>query len=245
MRSEEFIGTVLQKCAKQEINAREKLPLGEDAAGNIVFAKKYLGQTFYKHTCVTGACKGKFIRRFLITLSCLYEKDEACFLILSPSLEYAELLKLRTIDATVPYVQTKEELAAAKKTIAELITMRDLGVEHYPKLFIVLDGLERLSACNENETLEEYREIFDLTARRADVELITGVDLKKSIFSGSPGAFVGVGNCLVSAREEGKADVTYVGEDVTLSPPAPIVYPIEPSLRDTVAFLNTLAEKEE
>ena len=89
----------------------------------------------------------------------------------------------------------------------------------------------------------EYREIFDLVSRHDDVEVITGVDLKKSIFSGSPGAFVGVGNCLVSTREEGKADVTYVGSDVTLSAPAPILYPTEPDLADTIVFLNSIDKR--
>ena len=75
MRSEQFITSVLKKSAEENINCQEKLPLGEDAIGNPVFAKTYDGPTFYRHTCVTGACKGAFIRRLLITLSCLYEKD--------------------------------------------------------------------------------------------------------------------------------------------------------------------------
>ncbi|MBO4939521.1 MAG: hypothetical protein J6D30_00645 [Clostridia bacterium] len=240
MRSEQFITSVLKKSAEENINCQEKLPLGEDAIGNPVFAKTYDGPTFYRHTCVTGACKGAFIRRLLITLSCLYEKDEACFLVLSPSMEYAELLKLTNIDITVPYVRTKEDFGMVKSTIEELVARRDIGVEKFPKLFIVMDGLENLPSFNESEMLDEYREIFDLVSRRENVEVITGVDLKKSIFSGSPGAFVGVGNCLVSTREEGKADVTYVGGDVTLSAPAPIVYPTEPDLADTVVFLNSI-----
>ena len=107
-------------------------------------------------------------------------------------------------------------------------------------IFLVLDGLEELSACNRNGDFEEYREIFELFNRRKDVDVICGADLMRSIFSGHPGAFVGVGNCLVTIREEGKADVTYVGDDISLSMPVPITYPSEPSVMETVIYLNAL-----
>ena len=109
-------------------------------------------------------------------------------------------------------------------------------------MFLVLDGLESIEGCNANGDLEEYRAIFDLFPRRSDVDVITGVDLMKSIFSGYPGAFVGVGNCLVSLREDGKADVTYVAEDGGLSLPTPIHYPSHPSITETVIFLNSLTK---
>ena len=109
-----------------------------------------------------------------------------------------------------------------------------------PKLFLVLDGLEELEGNNRNGDFEEYRTIFELFMRREDVDVITGVDMQKSIFSGYPGAFAGIGNCLVSIRGEGKADVTYVQDDCSLSLPIPVVYPDTPSVTETVIFLNAL-----
>ena len=44
----------------------------------------------------------------------------------------------------------------------------------------------------------------------------------------------------MTIREEGKADVTYVGDDISLSMPIPITYPSEPSVMETVIYLNAL-----
>ena len=145
------------------------------------------------------------------------------------------------MDVTVPYIRTKADLDLAVSTIKELLAQRDGGVG-YPHLFIVLDGLEELEDCNRNSDLEEYRNIFELFTRREDVDLICGTELMRSIFSGYPGAFVGVGNCLISLREEGKADVTYVNDDASMSLPIPIHYPSEPSIMETMIYLNALPE---
>ena len=75
--------------------------------------------------------------------------------------------------------------------------------------------------------------------------MIAGVDLTKSIFSGYPGAFVGIGNCLVATREMGKADVTYVNDDATLTMPLPITYPSAPAITETILFFNAVAKDEE
>ena len=107
-------------------------------------------------------------------------------------------------------------------------------------MFVVLDGLDELEACNESGDLAEYREIFDILMRKEGVDVICGADLARSIFSGFPGAFLGVGNCLITTREEGKADVTYVGEDSGLSLPLPMTYPSEPSVMESVIFFNSL-----
>ena len=66
-----------------------------------------------------------------------------------------------------------------------------------------------------------------------------------SIFCGFPGACGGVGNCLVTTREVGKADVTYVGDDVALSMPVPMRYPSEPSIIETIIFLNSIPKTAE
>ena len=192
-----------------------------------------------RNTCVTGAGRTNFIRRLLITLSCLYEKDEACFFVISTHNEYGELLRLHSIDVTVPYIRNKNDLDQAIDTIKELLRMREYGAG-YPRLFVIVDGLDDLPDCNGNNDLTEYREIFDLLMRKSDVELISGVDLARSIFAGYPGAFLGIGNCLVTIREEGKADVTYVNDDSSMSLPAPITYPSEPTVMESIIYFNAL-----
>lgn len=241
MRAEEFITFLAEKAANEgERNAlKAGLPLGLDAAGEAVLSQILEHSFTPNHTCVTGANRTKFIKRLLITLSCLYEKSEANFLVLSPRTEYGELLRLKSIDVTVPYVRTREDLEKAKACVKALTTdyARDTG---YPKLFLVLDGLEELQGANGNGDLGEYREFFDMLAREKNVAIISGAELIKSIFSGNPGVFVGVGNCLVTTREEGRADVTHVGEDSSLSMPVALQYPDSPSVLESIIYLNAL-----
>ncbi len=245
MRSDEFIRQILQLAQDDEKfeELRSGTPLGLDVVGNVMLSQKYTGATAFRHTCVAGCKRTDFIRRLLLTLACLYEKDEACFLVLSPKKEYGELLRFRNMDVTVPYVTTKTDLENVKATLTELIQMRK-GRQVFPKLFLVLDGLETLPDCNKNGDMEEYRDIFELITRVEGVELITGVDIVKSIFSGYPGAFVGIGNCLVATQEEGKADVTYVNADASLSQPLPMQFPFSPSITETIVFLNSLPSEE-
>lgn len=239
MRAEEFITFLAEKAGDEEKKSALKagLPLGLDAAGEAVFSQTLEHSFTPNHTCVTGANRTKFIKRFLITLACLYEKSEANFLVLSPRTEYGELLRLQRMDITVPYVRTKADLEKAKACVKELTADYARGVG-YPKLFLVLDGLEELPEANGNSDLDEYREFFDLLAREKNVAIISGAELMKSIFSGNPGVFVGVGNCLVTTREEGRADVTYVGEDSSLSMPVALQYPSSPSVLETIIQLN-------
>lgn len=246
MNMEEYVASLATLCAddaKLE-ELRKGLPLGRDVVDNIVLSQKSERPFTVRHTCVTGSNRVGYIRRMLLAISRLYTREEVCFLVLSPLTEYGELLRVKGMDVTVPYVFTKADLAQAKRTVQELLAQRESG-KGYPRLFLVLDGLERIDGCNANGDLEEYREMFDLFTRRSDVDVITGVDLMKSIFSGYPGAFVGVGNCLVSLREEGKADVTYVDENGSLSLPTPINYPSSPSITETVIFLNSLSKTEQ
>ena len=242
MRSDAFmsvISALSEEDGKFE-ELKKGLPLGQDSVGNVLLAQKRERPLSVRHTCVSGLHRGEFIRRLLVTLSCLYEKNEAMFLVLSPRTEYGELLRLRSMDVTVPYVRTKSDLNLATTTLKELLLQREYS-KGYPHLFLVLDGLEEIPDCNRNGDLEEYREIFEYFTRRTDVDVICGADLMHSIFSGYPGAFVGVGNCLVTTRENGKADVTYVGDDASLSLPIPMHYPNEPSFVETVIYFNALS----
>lgn len=241
MRTEDFIASVSELSKENEKfeELRKGMPIGEDVTGNIVLAQKRDKALTVRNTCVTGVGRTNFIRRLLITLSCLYEKEEACFLVLSPRAEYGELLRLHNADITAPYIREKMDLDLAVETLKELVRMRESG-KGYPRLILVLDGLDELPDCNKNGDLEEYREIFELLMRKPDIQIICGADLMRSIFSGYPGAFLGVGNCLVTTREEGKADVTYVHDDSSLSLPIPIRYPDEPTVMESVIFLNAL-----
>lgn len=239
MRAEEFITFLTEKAASEGERSALKagLPLGLDAAGEAVLSQILEHSFTPNHTCVTGANRTKFIKRLLVTLSFLYKKSEANFLVLSPRAEYGELLKLKSIDVTVPYLRTKADLEKAKVCVKQLAADYARGAG-YPKLFLVLDGLEELPETNGNGDFDEYREFFDMLAREKNVAIITGAELMKSIFSGNPGVFVGVGNCLVTTREEGRADVTYVGEDSSLSMPVAIQYPDSPSVLESIIYLN-------
>ena len=107
MRSDAFISAVSAQAQSDEEfeTLKKNLPIGEDAAGNTLFAQKRERPFTFRHTCVAGGGKSGFIRRLLITASCLYEREEACFFILSPISEYGELLRLKSMDATVPYIR--------------------------------------------------------------------------------------------------------------------------------------------
>jgi hypothetical protein len=239
MNTQEFMKALfLETEGNEKLEEYKKgLPIGRDENGNILLAQKRDKTLTVRNTCATGAGRTDFIRRLIITLSCLYEKDQACFFVLSPKTEYGELLRLHSADVTVPYIRNKEDIDKAVETLKELMRMRELGTGH-PRLFLVLDGLEELPDAKKNGELEEYRAIYELLMRKNGVELITGVDLGKSIFAGYPGAFLGIGNCLVTTREEGQADVTYVGDDSSLTLPVPMTYPCEPSVLDSIIFLN-------
>ena len=245
MTTQEFMESVFRQTEENtKLEAYKKgLPIGTDENGNILLAQKQEKTLTVRNTCVTGVGRTDFIRRFIITISCLYEKDQACFFVLSPRVEYGELLRLNSADITVPYIRSKEDLNKAVETLKELIRIRDSGAG-YPKLFLVLDGLDELPDSGKTGEMEEYRSINELLMRKKDIEIITGVDLTKSIFAGFPGAFLGIGNCLVTTHEEGKADVTYVGEDSSLTLPAPITYPSEPSVLDSIVFLNKVPANE-
>ena len=245
MREEEFIESFTAFCEDEAglIKLRLGVPLGIDVAETLVLSQKREKPFMIRHTCVTGVKRTSFIKRVIFTLSCLYEKTEANFFIISPRKEYGEVLRLLNADVTAPFVREKADVDECLACVKELVDLHDRE-KGCPRLILVLDGLEEIEGCNKNGDLEEYRAFFELLARRGNVEIISGVELIKSIFSGYPGAFVGVGNCLVTTIEEGKADVTYVGEDSSLSMPTPIRFPSEPSVTETVIFLNAMAQKQ-
>lgn len=241
MRTEEFISSISQLASNdgEFEKVRLGMPIGWDMTGNIVVAQKRTEMITLRHTCVTGAKRVAYISRLLVTLSCLYDKDEVSFFVLSPRKEYAGLLGLNCLDSVIPYVQSKEDLLSAKAALRDLAYMYGDNKKR-ARLILVLDGLEELPNANERGELWEYREIFDLMSRIPNVDVISGLDLKKSIFSGCPGAFVGIENCLISLRDDGKADVTYVNDDTKLSAPILMDCPNDTDLGETISFLNAV-----
>ena len=237
MRTEEYISFLMEKGQENVQKFRDGTPLGLDATDGVIFSQTREHPFTVRHTCVTGVGRTAFIKRLLIALSFLYEKTAANFLVLSPRLDYGELIRLHGLDITAPFLRQKSDLDAAMRCVQELVDLhtRERGC---PKLFLVLDGLEELEGCNKNGDLEEYRNFFELLARQKNIEVVSGAELIKTIFSGYPGAFVGVGNCLVTTRESGKADVTYVGDDSSLSLPSLLRYPDAPSFTETVIWAN-------
>lgn len=85
---------------------------------------------------------------------------EASFLVLSPHEEYGELLRLKAADVTVPFIRSSADYLAALDAVRELVRMRSLNVG-FPRLFVVLDGLEDLPDAKRDGMLEPYRLCFD------------------------------------------------------------------------------------
>ncbi len=237
MRTEEYISFLIEKSKGDKEKFRSATPIGRDLTDGVVFSQKMPRALAFKHTCVTGVGRTAFIKRLILALSFFYDKTEANFLVVSPHTEYGELIRLHGLDITVPFIREKADLQGVEQCVKELTELhaRERGC---PKLYLVLDGLEELDGCNKNGDLEEYRNIFDSIARQPNIEVITGADLIKTIFSGYPGAFVGIGNCLVTAQGNGKADYTFVNDDSSLSMPAPLHYPDTPSFIETVIWAN-------
>ena len=95
MRMEEYISFLSEKSKDEEefLRLRAGTPLGMDAYGEAVLSQKTEHPYTVRNTCVTGLRRTGFIRKLIITLSCLYEKSEANFLVVSPRTEYGELMR--------------------------------------------------------------------------------------------------------------------------------------------------------
>ena len=124
MRSEEFISVIsgMSQDDDQFEEMKKGLPLGLDSVDSIVRAQKLDKPFTLRNTCVTGIGRTRFISRFLITVSCLYEKTEACFFIVSPKTEYGELLRLKSMDATVPFIREKGDVQLAVEAVKGILT---------------------------------------------------------------------------------------------------------------------------
>ena len=217
-------------------NLRSFLPLGEYPDGEYVLSHREYDIERYHHTCVTGAMRAEFISRLLLTLSGLYTKSEAIFIVVSPNMHYGQFMKLKNADFTVPFVTGFRDLPPILESVKSLAGMRQ-GKQSEAKTFLVLDGLEFLEPEDKRAGLDCYRPFFEAVGT-SGIEIITGVDLAKSIFAGYPAAFVGIGNCLVAPSVGGEMDVTYVGIDGTMTLPKKCSYPSLPTLSECIEHRN-------
>ena len=86
-------------------------------------------------------------------------------------------------------------------------------------------------------SLDCYRPFFEAVGT-SGIEIITGVDLAKTIFAGYPAAFVGLGNCLVTPSVGGEMDITYVGIDGSMTLPKKCTYPALPTVAECIELRN-------
>lgn len=239
MKTEEFVARIKGESRvdpKKFEQLRDCIPLGEYSDGEYVLSHREYDLARYHHTCVTGAMRAEFISRLILTLTGLYEKSKAIFCIVSPNLYYGQFMKLAKSDVTVPFVTSLRDvppILEAVKTLAEQRKDKTSAA----KTFLVLDGLELLEPEDKRSTLDCYRPFFEAVGT-SGIEIITGVDLAKTIFAGYPAAFVGIGNCLVAPAVGGEMDVTYVGIDGSMTLPKKCAYPSLPTVGESIERRN-------
>lgn len=244
MKAEELLAVLSDTAKKNEFrfeSIRERLPLGVYADGSIATAHREEKPDRYHFCLVSGENRTDFILRLVLTLVCIYDRSEAEFLILSPKREYAELLRLVDKDVVIPYLRSEEDFFNALNTIKELIFMRSIR-SGYPKLFVVADGLEEVEGLAFDDVTEPYLTCLQAVGQSCS-EVIAGLNMTDSVYSGFPGAIVGIGNCLVSTKSGGKADITHVGADSSLGVPREADYPTDPTVVETVEEFNRMTEQ--
>ncbi len=239
MKTEEFLTRIKgeRRVDMQRFeDLRAQLPLGEYADGEYVLSHRENDVERYHHTCVTGAMRAEFISRLLLTLTGLYQKSEAVFFIVSPNLYYGQFMKLATADVIVPFVTSERDIPPILEAVRALAKQR-AEKRTRAKTFLILDGLELLEEEEKRTALDCYRPFFEAVGA-SGIEIITGVDLAKTIFAGYPAAFVGLGNCLVTPSVGGEMDITYVGIDGSMTLPKKCTYPSLPTVAECIELRN-------
>ncbi len=244
MKTETFIQILSDEANRNMVrfeSLRNLVPLGVDGDGKIVTAHKEEKKDRYHTVCVSGEMRTDYIKRLAMWLGCIYDKNETCFLVLSPNREYGKLLEFMDADFTVPYVNEKEDVTLAVSAISQYISASGLQGKS-KKLVVIADGLETLTKGNSftGDVSDGYMEILNAVGK-AEVEVIIGMPLEKSRFSGYPGAFIGIGNALLTVEEEGKAFAMHVNPDCSLSVPTQITFPADETLQEIVNFFNQIA----
>lgn len=241
MRVREFLSLLSETAAKNQYRFeafRSRMPLGFYGNGEIAAAHRDEKTGRRRAVWITGEKRRAVLASLILATSCLYDEGEACFFILSPSLEYGKLLSVSGADISAPYIRNAEDFTLAVEQISSLCAMRRMKTG-YPKLFVVCDGLEEIPSLAENDVTDPYLRLAD-TLAFCDSELLVSIDLSKSRFSGFPGAAAGIGNCVISCKGEGKADITQVEKDSSLGLPREADCPFEEDLSLAVREWNSL-----
>lgn len=211
------------KSAGDEKTILHMFPLGVDGEGEIVFAYNQEKGYFRRQICVSGAKRTAYIVKELSLLDSLSKKRETAFVILSPKREYSEVLRLKNADVTFPYLRSKKDFSAILDGFSPLFERIKTG-KSVQETYFVLDGLEELDGGD--TWLKLYMAFFEKTDG-LNVNIITGVDFKKTAFCSNPQLFVGVKNSLLTTDEDGEADVTKVLDGGEMTLPKQIIYPRE------------------
>lgn len=239
MKTEEFIDRIKGE-RRVDVNRTDELrsaiPLGEYSDGAYVLSHRDGADERYRHTCVTGAMRAEFISRLLLTLTGLYSNTESVFIVVSPNVYYGQFMKLKSVDVTIPFITSERDIPPVLEAVKAIAEMRKAKPSK-TKTFLVLDGIETVLPEEERFKLDCYRPFFD-AATGSGIEIITGVDLSKSVFAGYPSVFVGIGNCLVAPAVGGEMDVTYVEMDGSMSLPKKGEYPSLPTITECIERRN-------
>ena len=246
MKIEEWIEKLSDEARKNVYRferIRECIPLGLFSGGEIALSHREQRPERYHFTFVTGQDGTEFIRRLAVVLACLYDFSEAQFLLLSPRAEFSPLLKLENADINALYLSSAADFEVAIQGIESLVSMRKTGVG-YPKLFVFAEGLEEIEGLCPNDPTDPYIRLKEALGTSV-CELVVSADLKDSRYFTFPGALIGIGNCLISTKEEKKADLTYVSSDSSLCAPREICYPSDGMIEESVRFMDSLGKEEE
>ena len=246
MKLEEWIGSLSEEAKKNAYRfemLRDCIPLGFFSGGEIALAHLKQQPERNHFTFASGEHGKEFIQNLALSLAVLYDRSEAQFLLLSPRSELKPLLKLQNADINALYVQTEQDFSLAVEGIKALANLQKRGVG-YPKLIVVAEGLEEIDGIYQDDITEPYIRLHEALGDSV-CELSATADLNQSRYFTFPGAFLGIGNCLVATKTPGKADVTHVGADSSLSLPREISYPHEDSLEESVSFFNGLEQEGE
>ena len=237
MTTEEFfkeLTSIARDNAFRFDDLRARLPFGVDGENRICVAGQR--ECVFTHACVTGRGRTEFIRRFVLSLVGAYANEQTNFVIVSPKREYADLLRLNRANVVAPLINNLDGVwKALEFARAQALLKGKLG-ESYGKFFLVVDGIETLS----NGNYDCYLPFLNF-ANAFGGDIITGVDFLCGIFEDRPQDFVGAGNCLITVSNTQTADVVYAQKDGSLTLPVAVAYPSEPSVLESLAFVNKLA----
>ncbi|MBQ9729669.1 MAG: hypothetical protein IJV80_02540 [Clostridia bacterium] len=205
----------------QENTKDGRIPLGVSAQGETVYAHLSANAERYRHVCVSGKERTAFLQWFIRGVFQKYPARGALVIVLSPLSSYGAFLREKNADIIVPYLSSIQEFSRVLEGFSPLIETLKKGNKR--PVFFVVDGLELLAGASEDKLLKNYTAVIEKTAG-TEIEVLTGVEMEKSAFSGNPGVFVGAGNALLSADEQKVAFFTRVESDFTLGAPVPIYY---------------------